>query len=55
MRPLLLGSQFTHVSFDDFRVVRDTLAGKKRTTKNRLVPYTVMRDAIYTHPTPIVK
>jgi pyruvate/2-oxoglutarate dehydrogenase complex dihydrolipoamide dehydrogenase (E3) component len=28
--------QFTHVSFDDFRVVRDTLAGTKRTTKNRL-------------------
>jgi hypothetical protein len=25
--------QFTHVSFDDFRVVRDGLAGKERTTR----------------------
>ena len=30
--------QFTHVAFDDFRVVRDTLAGKQRTTRDRLVP-----------------
>ena len=36
--------QFTHVSFDDFRVVRDTLAGKKRTTKNRLVPFCMSTD-----------
>ena len=36
--------QFTHVSFDDFRVVRDTLAGKKRTTKNRLVPFCMFTD-----------
>jgi pyruvate/2-oxoglutarate dehydrogenase complex dihydrolipoamide dehydrogenase (E3) component len=35
---------FTHVSFDDFRVVRDTLAGKKRTTKNRLVPFCMFTD-----------
>ena len=36
--------QFTHVAFDDFRVVRDTLAGKKRTTKNRLVPFCMFTD-----------
>jgi pyruvate/2-oxoglutarate dehydrogenase complex dihydrolipoamide dehydrogenase (E3) component len=31
--------QFTHVAFDDFRVVRDNLAGRDRTTQDRLVPY----------------
>ncbi|HEX6272166.1 MAG TPA: mercuric reductase [Polyangiaceae bacterium] len=36
--------QFTHVSFDDFRVVRDDLAGKPRTTKGRLIPYCVFTD-----------
>ncbi|HXA21684.1 MAG TPA: hypothetical protein VNW90_05255 [Acetobacteraceae bacterium] len=30
--------QFTHVSFDDFRVIRDNLAGLGRTTRDRLVP-----------------
>lgn len=30
--------QFTRVAFDDFRVVRDTLAGKLRSTRGRLVP-----------------
>lgn len=33
--------QFTHVAFDDFRVVRDGLAGKDRTTTERLVPHAV--------------
>lgn len=36
--------QFTHVAFDDFRVVRDTLAGKSRTTKDRLIPYCAFMD-----------
>jgi pyruvate/2-oxoglutarate dehydrogenase complex dihydrolipoamide dehydrogenase (E3) component len=36
--------QFTHVAFDDFRVVRDNLAGKPRTTKGRLIPYCVFID-----------
>ncbi len=36
--------QFTHVAFDDFRVVRDNLAGKPRTTRGRLVPYCVFTD-----------
>ena len=36
--------QFTHVAFDDFRVVRDGLAGKERTTRDRLVPYCAFTD-----------
>jgi pyruvate/2-oxoglutarate dehydrogenase complex dihydrolipoamide dehydrogenase (E3) component len=36
--------QFTHAAFDDFRVVRDTLAGGERTTHGRLVPYCVFID-----------
>jgi pyruvate/2-oxoglutarate dehydrogenase complex dihydrolipoamide dehydrogenase (E3) component len=36
--------QFTHVSFDDFRIVRDNLAGGKRTTRDRLVPYCMFTD-----------
>jgi pyruvate/2-oxoglutarate dehydrogenase complex dihydrolipoamide dehydrogenase (E3) component len=35
---------FTHVAFDDFRVVRDNLAGKARTTRDRLVPYCAFID-----------
>ena len=30
--------QFTHVSHDDFRIIRDNLAGGKRSTRDRLVP-----------------
>ena len=36
--------QFTHVSFDDFRVIRDNLAGQARSTSNRLVPYCMFTD-----------
>jgi pyruvate/2-oxoglutarate dehydrogenase complex dihydrolipoamide dehydrogenase (E3) component len=36
--------QFTHVAFDDFRVVRDTLAGKSRSARDRLVPYCMFTD-----------
>ncbi|TPJ34973.1 mercuric reductase [Mesorhizobium sp. B2-8-3] len=36
--------QFTHVSVDDFRIVRDNLAGGHRTTRDRLVPYTMFTD-----------
>ena len=36
--------QFTHVSFDDFRVIRDNLAGLHRTTRERLVPYCMFTD-----------
>ena len=37
-------AHFTHVAFDDFRVVRDNLAGKTRTTQGRLVPYCAFID-----------
>src|SRR5262249_41711607 len=36
--------QFTHVSFDDFRVVRDNLAGKSRSTRGRLIPFCLFPD-----------
>ena len=36
--------QFTHVSFDDFRVVRDNLLGGARTTTGRLVPFCLFTD-----------
>lgn len=36
--------QFTHVAFDDFRLVRDNLNGGNRTTSNRLVPYCMFTD-----------
>jgi pyruvate/2-oxoglutarate dehydrogenase complex dihydrolipoamide dehydrogenase (E3) component len=36
--------QFTHVSVDDFRIIRDNLTGGKRSTHDRLVPYCVFTD-----------
>jgi pyruvate/2-oxoglutarate dehydrogenase complex dihydrolipoamide dehydrogenase (E3) component len=36
--------QFTHVAFDDFRVIRDNLAGGNRTTTGRLIPYCMFTD-----------
>jgi pyruvate/2-oxoglutarate dehydrogenase complex dihydrolipoamide dehydrogenase (E3) component len=36
--------QFTHVSFDDFRVIRDNLSGGQRSTRDRLVPYCLFTD-----------
>src|SRR5262245_579394 len=36
--------QFTHVSEDDFRIIRDNLAGGRRTTRGRLVPYCLFTD-----------
>jgi pyruvate/2-oxoglutarate dehydrogenase complex dihydrolipoamide dehydrogenase (E3) component len=36
--------QFTHVSEDDFRIIRDNLAGGKRSTRGRLVPYCLFTD-----------
>jgi len=35
---------FTHISFDDFRVVRDNLAGGNRTTTGRQVPFCMFTD-----------
>jgi pyruvate/2-oxoglutarate dehydrogenase complex dihydrolipoamide dehydrogenase (E3) component len=37
--------QFTHVAYDDFRIVRDNLAGGHRTTRDRLIP-----SCLYTDP-----
>ncbi|HEX7798567.1 MAG TPA: mercuric reductase [Vicinamibacterales bacterium] len=36
--------QFTHVAFDDFRVVRDNLNGGSRTTRDRLIPFCLFTD-----------
>ena len=36
--------QFTHVSFDDYRIIRDNLAGKSRSTRDRLVPFCLYTD-----------
>ena len=36
--------QFTHVAFDDFRVVRDNLTGGDRTTRGRLIPFCMFTD-----------
>jgi pyruvate/2-oxoglutarate dehydrogenase complex dihydrolipoamide dehydrogenase (E3) component len=36
--------QFTHVSYDDFRVIRDNLGGGNRSTRDRLVPYCLFTD-----------
>ena len=36
--------QFTHASVDDFRIIKDNLAGGKRSTRDRLVPYCMFTD-----------
>jgi pyruvate/2-oxoglutarate dehydrogenase complex dihydrolipoamide dehydrogenase (E3) component len=36
--------QFTHVSVDDFRIVRDNMAGGARRTSDRLVPHVMFTD-----------
>jgi len=36
--------QFTHVAFDDFRVIRDNLAGGDHVTTGRLVPFCMFTD-----------
>jgi pyruvate/2-oxoglutarate dehydrogenase complex dihydrolipoamide dehydrogenase (E3) component len=36
--------QFTHVAFDDFRVVRDNLNGGSRNTRDRLIPFCMFTD-----------
>jgi pyruvate/2-oxoglutarate dehydrogenase complex dihydrolipoamide dehydrogenase (E3) component len=39
------GPAFTHISYDDYRIVRDNvLHGANRTTQGRLVPYTMFID-----------
>jgi pyruvate/2-oxoglutarate dehydrogenase complex dihydrolipoamide dehydrogenase (E3) component len=41
--------QFTHVAGDDFRIVRDNLAGGQRGTGDRLVPYCMFTDPPLAH------
>jgi pyruvate/2-oxoglutarate dehydrogenase complex dihydrolipoamide dehydrogenase (E3) component len=36
--------QFTHVSFDDFRIIQTNLTGGDRTKRDRLVPYCMFTD-----------
>lgn len=39
------GPAFTHISYDDFRIMRETLLGQRsRTTSDRPVPYTLYID-----------
>jgi pyruvate/2-oxoglutarate dehydrogenase complex dihydrolipoamide dehydrogenase (E3) component len=38
------GPAFTHISYDDFRIIRGNLRGGDRTVTGRLVPYTVFID-----------
>lgn len=35
---------FTHIAFDDFRIVRDNIAGGHRVTTGRLVPFCMFTD-----------
>jgi pyruvate/2-oxoglutarate dehydrogenase complex dihydrolipoamide dehydrogenase (E3) component len=41
--------QFAHVSVDDFRIIRDNVAGGVRRTDDRLVPYCVFTDPPLAH------
>ena len=36
--------QFTHISVDDFRIVRDNMGGGDRSTADRLVPYVMFTE-----------
>jgi pyruvate/2-oxoglutarate dehydrogenase complex dihydrolipoamide dehydrogenase (E3) component len=40
---------FTHVSVDDFRIIKDNLAGGSRSTRDRLVPYCLFTDPQLAH------
>ena len=41
--------QFTHVSVDDFRIVKDNIAGGTRSVRGRLVPYVLFTDPQLAH------
>jgi pyruvate/2-oxoglutarate dehydrogenase complex dihydrolipoamide dehydrogenase (E3) component len=41
--------QFTHISEDDFRIIRDNLAGGNRSTRDRLVAYCMFTDPRLAH------
>jgi pyruvate/2-oxoglutarate dehydrogenase complex dihydrolipoamide dehydrogenase (E3) component len=40
---------FTHISEDDFRIVRDNLAGGRRSTHDRFIPYCMFTDPPLAH------
>ena len=40
---------FTHIAFDDFRVIRENLSGRHRVTTNRQVPFCVFTDPELAH------
>ncbi len=40
---------FTHISEDNFRIVRDNLAGGRRSTRDRLIPYCMFTDPPLAH------
>ena len=42
-------AQFTHIAFDDFRVIRDNLAGIQRVTTGRQVPFCLFTDPEFAH------
>jgi pyruvate/2-oxoglutarate dehydrogenase complex dihydrolipoamide dehydrogenase (E3) component len=41
--------QFTHISLDDFRVIRDNLEGGNRSTRDRVVPSCLFTDPQVAH------
>ena len=41
--------QFTHVSIDDFRIIKDNLAGGTESTRARLVPYCMFTEPALAH------
>lgn len=41
--------QFTHIAFDDFRILRDNFAGGNRVTTGRYVPYALFTDPEVAH------
>jgi pyruvate/2-oxoglutarate dehydrogenase complex dihydrolipoamide dehydrogenase (E3) component len=41
--------QFTHIAFDDFRILRENFAGGNRTTTGRQVPYALFTDPEVAH------
>jgi pyruvate/2-oxoglutarate dehydrogenase complex dihydrolipoamide dehydrogenase (E3) component len=41
--------QFTHISEDDFRIIRDNLAGGNRSTRGRIVAYCMFTDPPLAH------
>jgi pyruvate/2-oxoglutarate dehydrogenase complex dihydrolipoamide dehydrogenase (E3) component len=41
--------QFTHIAFDDFRILRDNFAGGSRVTTGRQVPFALFTDPEVAH------